>query len=98
MSNEYKPLQERYKQLNKRRTLFGFTNGQIAKILSIIIQMYVLIYLTSQIPPARFFLALELLFSFAGIIFVFSKIIQSEKEIKKFTGHYYLFPPQEIYE
>ena len=81
-----------------RRSFLGFPNYRVIGVIYVICLYILLIRLTFLIPPAQFALAVELLFAIIGLIVMVSKIIKSEKEIKKFTGHYYLFPPQEIYE
>ncbi len=98
MNYRNKSRLERFNEFGERRTLFGFRNAALLDFSFLVPTYSLLIFITWPITPAWFFLALELLIALIGIIIVILKIIQSEKEIKKFTGHYYLFPPQEIYE
>ncbi|MCL4320885.1 MAG: hypothetical protein M1427_06555 [Candidatus Thermoplasmatota archaeon] len=81
-----------------RRSFLGFPNYRVIGVIYVIGLYMLLIRLTFLIPPAQFAIAVELLFAIIGLMVMVSKIIKSEKEIKKFTGHYYLFPPQDIYE
>ena len=98
MNYRNKSRKERFNEFGERRTLFGFRNAEIIGFSYEVLFFSLLIFITWPVVPARLFLALELFIALLGIIFIISKIIKSEKEIKKFTGHYYLFPPQEIYE
>ncbi len=81
-----------------KRSLFGFERGKIVSMTVIMTGMFTLILLTSKIPPGRFFLGLELLLALMGLIFIVSKIVEAEREIKRITGHYQLIPPSGIYD
>ena len=71
---------------------------KIVSMIVIMTGMFTLILLTSKIPPGRFFLGLELLLALIGLIFIVSKIVEAEREIKRITGHYQLLPPSGIYD
>lgn len=88
------------KKLNKgfnrflfNRTLFGFYNRDILATLMIAM----LFFIAGLLPVNIYGVYLELFLGFIGLIYMISKIIASEKEIKRITGHYYFFPPEGIY-
>ncbi len=91
-----KNLEKRLGNFFYRRTLFGFYNRDI--MLSFIIaEAYIAIFIVVLNPFFQYGVYLELFIGFIGLIYILSKIIASEKEIKRITGNYYFFPPEGIY-
>ncbi|SIM37098.1 multipass membrane protein [Cuniculiplasma divulgatum] len=88
-----KKLKKRFDIFLFRRTLFGFYNRDIIAAFGIAL----LFFVAGFIPVNMYGVYLEFFLGFIGLIYMLSKIIASEKEIKRITGNYYFFPPEGIY-
>jgi type IV secretory pathway VirB3-like protein len=82
---------------NKKRVFLGYTRPQIFLIFFDAWQL-VFVYSLLQLYHLIMFSYLDLLILMIMILVVFTQIVKTEKQFKRYSGHYSIKPPEGFYD